>query len=294
MIVIPPIILNSTNITSTAPTSMDPAVWNSGSTYYQGNTVQVAGTVNKIYECIAVSVTAGYSPEVDVTKATPKWVEIGGTNKYAMFDGLRDTATVTTTGTGITVIATLSTVADSVSILRIRNITQVVIKGYSTYPTTVVYNKTYNTTNLVNLIVTDLPTSSNLTVEVIFTGTAPISIGTLVIGKYIYLGTLQQGAECISLNFSSIDRDTFGNPYMIKRRSVPKLQLKIFTEANNISNLLYYKSIIEAVSVVWVGLESQTTSKYYNALIMQGFFKEFSFEIDNPIGPMINLEIEET
>lgn len=294
MRVIPPVILNSTNTTSTAPTSMDPPVWNVGTPYTAGSIVQVAGTVNKRYECIAVSVTGGYSPEIDVTKTTPKWVELGGTNKYAMFDDLRSTSTVTTTATGITVLATLTTLIDSVAILRLSNVTQIVIKGYSVYPGTVVYNKTYNTTGLKNLVVFDLPSAVNLTVEVIFTGTAPLSIGSLVIGKYIHLGSLQTGAECLYLNFSSIDRDTFGTPFIVKRRSVPKLQLKVYIDASQVSSILQYRNILDAVSAVWVGLENQTNSYYYNSLIMQGFFKEFSFEINNPIGPMINLEIEET
>jgi len=291
---IPPILLNSTNTTSTAPTSMDPAVWNVGTPYVFGNRVQVAGTTNKIYECIAVSVTGGNSPEIDVTKITPKWVEIGGTNKYAMFDALRDTSTVTTTATSMTVLATLTTLADSVGILRLSNVTQVVVKGYSVYPGTVVYNKTYNTTGLKNLIMFDLPTAVNLTVEVIFTGTAPLSVGSLVMGKYIQLGILQTGSECLSLNFSSIDRDTFGIPYIIKRRSIPKLQLKSYIEASAIQQLLADRNTLNAVSAIWVGIENQTSNYYYNALIIQGFFREFSFEINNPIGPMINLEIEET
>jgi hypothetical protein len=136
-----------------------------------------------------------------------------------------------------------------------------------------------------------LPTST--VIEVIYTGTAPLSIGSLVLGSYLYIGSTQIGTECLYLNFSSIDRDTYGDAYFIKRKSVPKTQQKVYINKSEINTILQYRDELDAVPAVWSGLDDNTTHPYFNALLIYGFYREFSFEIDNPVGPMINLELEE-
>jgi hypothetical protein len=41
-----------------------------------------------------------------------------------------------------------------------------------------------------------------------------------------------------------------------------------------------------------VGVEDQN-HPYFEAYLIFGFYRDFTFEIDNPIGPMISLELEE-
>lgn len=285
MLVIVPATIDGSNTTSTAPTSVDPTAWSVSTPYVAGDRVSVYGTVNKIYECLT-NVTGGDSPEIDVTKITPKWVETGSTNKFAMFDGLRDTLTVTTTATSFTVTASINYGISALAVLNFSNVTQIQIQFIS--------GPTYNYTSLGDNLLVEYTTSYSNGFIATFTGTAPLSVGALVVGRSVYLGSVQNGSEANFLNFSSIDRDTFGTAYLIPRMGVPKIQVKVFTNKDNVDTLLQLKDDLNAVSTVWSGFDTKTTHPYYKALLIQGFYKEFSFEIDNPIGPMINLEIEET
>lgn len=297
MRVIPPITLNSTNIVSNAPTTGDPAItWDTTSSYIFGQQVKVLGTVNKMYECISATGTTASddSPEIDCLKPTPKWFDLGSINKYKMFDNLSSSYTTGNTSLAVTLTPGMSTSA--LAITHLNNVTQVVINGYVTHPTiawTRTFTPTVNYSVNNSTIYFDIP--SNITVFILtFTGTGTFYIGNIVVGNTYYnIGRLQDGTISSTLNFSSTDRDTYGNVVFIERRSITKVQHKVFIDSSNIDTLLYVKDLLNAIPAVWSGLDDSITHPYFSAVLILGFYREFHLEIDNPIGPMINIEIEE-
>lgn len=296
MQVIPPILLDSTNVISGAPTTGDPATtWDTAASYAFGQQVKVLGTVNKIYECIDVAGTtaADASPEVDVLRETPKWIEISPTNKYKMFDNLSDSYTTATTSLAVTLTPGMSTAA--LAIMHLNNVSNVVINGYVTYPT-VVWTRTFIpdiTVPNASTLYSNIP--SNITKFLLtFTGTGTITVGNVSVGNVVYnIGRLQHGTELNTLNFSSVDRDSYGNILILPRRNIGKAQCKLYIDPTNIYTLNYVKDLLNATTAVWSGLDDNTTHPLFNALLILGFYREFTFEIDNPIAPMANLEIEE-
>lgn len=293
MRVIPPITLNSTNVVSNAPPTNDPSAWSAVTTYYLGNTVQIAGTVNKIYECLATSITGGFSPEIDVTKSIPKWIEVGPINKYKMFDNLGETYTTATTSLTVTITPGMAVAA--LAITHLINVTNVTLNGYVTYPTSV-WTKSFSPDlNYPNASTIYFDTPSNATIYIlVFTGTGSFYVGNVVVGNTYYnLGKLQNNTTIDSLNFSTMDRDSYGTAQLLIRRSVNKIQHKTAVNSEDLYSLKSIKDHLNAVTAVWSGLDDNSTHPYFNALVTLGFYREFSFEVDNPIGPMVNIEIEE-
>lgn len=306
MRVIPPIALGSglALTSSDAPTAGDPAVWNSGTAYTVGATCSIAST-HKIYYCL-VAVTGGDSPEISITRAIPKWLELSATNQYAMFDLLRNTQTTATTT--MTVVTTLTQSVDALALLNMSGITGVTINatssGVPVYSNTIGLNNrnTYSWYSYfygyfrtkAATIVFDLPTQySNLVITVVFSGAGTIGVGAIAIGTSQFIGSLQKGAVVDALNFSTIDRDTYGNANLIPRRNVPKTNQKLFIDKSQLDTLLLLRDTLDATTAVWSGLDDDYTNDYFDALLIMGFYRSWSFQIDNPIGPMVLLELEE-
>ena len=286
------IIPQTISFTSTAPTTSDPSVWSSGSSYTVGATCSVAGSINKIYKCIIAVSPGGSSPEIDVNNTTPKWALVSYTNRYQMFDYLRDTSTNTITETSFSVTATVAA-SNSLCVVGMTGITQVVVA--STSPS---YSKTFNiptnsdgSMQYKEVILFDMPNCTIITVT--FYGTAPISVGNLVIGNYYYIGSVQIGAVSDFLNFSDLNRQEFGDATLKKRRGVPKLNAKIYIDKSKVDSLTTLKTQLESVPVLWSGLDDQMTHNYFSAMVILGIYKAFNFEIDNPAGCMINVELED-
>jgi hypothetical protein len=310
MKVIPPITLDHTNITSTALDTTDPAEWDTSASYAIGDRVKVTvSNINKIYECIIATTAADLSPEVDILKITPKWVEIGSINKYAMFDTLRSTKT--TASKYMSIVLSPGQLVDSIAILGMSGINTVNISakvdgGADTIVYEVSIDLNRRATNswytyFFGRYITkagfarfDLPTNlGNLVITITFMGAEDIGVGAVVLGNALDIGSLQRGAKVDVLNFSSIQRDLYGTATLIPRRNVPKTRQELYIPKNRLNTVLQYKDELDSVSAVWSGLDDDINHPYYDAVLILGFYREFSFDINNSIGVYINLELEE-
>lgn len=309
MKVIPPITLDHTNTNIIGSNDyLDPVEWDTSASYSIGDKVKVtASNINKVYECIIAATSSDLSPEQDIAKITPKWVELGSINKYAMFDANRSTQTfankylevVLTPGQLVNSIAIMNTV----SVLRY-NITATDSGSVVRYNRDVELNKRISKSwygyffgkfwTKAATAFFDLPTTyGNLTITISFYGDTDFGVGTIVLGNSIYLGSLQNGIQVDALNFSSIERDNFGTASLVPRRNVPKTKQKLYIDKQYLNSILLYKEILDSVPAVWSGLDDQNSHPYFDATLILGFYREFSFDISNPIGVYINLELEE-
>ena len=79
-VIIPKMLTEGNLVSSTIPET-DYGVWNSGTTYSVGQRVDVTTGVHKIYESLQ-GTNLNHSP----TTSPTWWVEVGPTNRWAMFD----------------------------------------------------------------------------------------------------------------------------------------------------------------------------------------------------------------
>lgn len=270
----------------------------------QSGTHTATAQVHRVYESLQAG-NLNHPPALADSAAW--WQDDGPTNRWAMFDLLRNTATeiaspltvVLRPGRRVNSIALLGLVADTVEITA----TSAAAGGgtvYS-YSATLSYRHTVdwysfyfgefgNTPSLVRF---DLPTYSDMEITVALTRAAGyVSCGALVVGKNVYVGRTLHQAENDGLNFSTIDRDGFGNSVLIQRRTVPKVNAQVRATKANVPRLVDLRVTLNAVPAVWAGLDEDDAG-YFGALLILGVYKQFTITADQPEEALVALELEE-
>lgn len=288
--------------------SSNPAWWaNIGNTYqvYSGAATYALGdrvidtTAHLVYESLVASNTG------NALTNTAKWLLIGPTNRWAMFDLLRDTASVVPSA--LTVILTPGRRVDSLAILgMVANSINISITSNAV----VVYNKTVNLdtrealdwfdyffypfTTQPSLALFDLPPYVNSVITITLTATSGnVECGACVLGSYEYIGDVQYSAESDVLNFSSVTRDFAGNTaVMVQRRNVPKTIQQIMLDKSRVNKVRTLRDALNAIPAVWAGLDNSGDG-YFEALLILGFYKKFTINLAHPTKAVISLELEE-
>ncbi len=282
-----------TSSTITAGDSGDPALWDAACLYSVGCVVRYG---IKTYVNISAGVSAT-TPDVAITI----WSQLGYINKFAMFDTMRNSSTFTrdyTVDNGIlTVVLTPGARSDSVALLGMVNVYYVSITA--TVSGTPVYSNVIDNiatlTEIKNRIRFDLPTSTNMviTITIKSDGNRNIECKTCVLGDAEFIGNIQRGVAIDTVNFSTIERDIYGNISFVRRKSVPKTSQKLFISSEEVTRIVSIRKILNAVPAIWCGMEDQEIIEYYDSLIILGFYRSFSIQMDNPLSATINLELEE-
>lgn len=297
MIVIPPVkvtdgILISSNIVEPATEDLGATAWSSGAGYSL-NAYVYRTTTHKIYQC-AVAVTAASAasyvlPEVAVLLPGSSWVEVRPTNKWAMFDFTRNTKTESSTGT-ISVSLNIPGRFDAVALVGLENVTNANI--YITYNsnTYTIYNGPVTTESLIKI---GFPPFYDPVLTVVLTGTGTIKCRGLAFGIYKDIGAIQRNVDIDATNLSSVERDTYGNASVVRRRSIPRISLQTYIDAKVINSVSAIRDSLNATPAIWSGLDVNTSDNYFESLLIVGFYKTFKFSLDNHLGAIVDIELEE-
>lgn len=300
MKVIPPITITDAILTSS--TAVEPATgevaWNSATNYAIGDKCYLN---HRRYECQVVH--SNRNPETD-TVTPAAWVDIGPTNKWAMFDLLRNTATEVASPLTVTLspgvrfdsLALFGLVADAVEITlqvdgeTVRTVQESlrtrIVTGWKDY-----YFKPFVTRP--SFVVFDLPPYVNAAVTIKLTrANGNVKCGGVVVGTYEDLGRVQYDAENDTLNFSKVDRDKFGNSELLPRRNVPKTIQKILLDKAKVNKARAVRDALNAVPAVWSGLDDWADG-YFESLLILGYYRRFTINLAHPKVAVLSLELEE-
>ena len=275
------------------------AEYAAGVTYALKDTIQVAAT-HKVYE----SLVAGNLGNA-VTDAT-KWLDSGSTNRWKMFDLLRNSQT-TVPGT-ITVVLTPGARINSLALMGL-TANSVTITVTSAFGGGQVYSKTedLNTrivldaydyffapfSTQVGVVVFDIPPYSDAIITVTITATSgSVACGGCVVGTFVYLGDVQYPPEADTLNFSTVARDSFGNSQLTPRRNVPKTTQTVWADKSRVNRLRAVRDALNAVPAVWAGIHDDTDG-YFEALFILGYYRKFSINLTHATVAIVSLELEE-
>lgn len=293
MKVISPIQITSGMITSTNATE-------TYSTYNSGTTYALAARVvygNFIYESLVAS-NIGNQPDISPTK----WLEIGPSNKWAMFDNKVDTQTIRTTP--LTVQVTPAIIVNSLSLLNIDAVTVTVdITDGPAGPN--VYSKTIDlddTTILdwymyffepydfrTDVVLTDLPPYSASVITVSLTKTTgTTAVGNMLLGNVVPLGLTQYGASAGIRDYSVKETDEFGNTAFVVRAFSKRMQAQVFLDNSSLNYVVKTLTNLRAVPAVWIGSEDTQLQP----LIVYGFYRDFNIDISYPTSSLCSIEIE--
>lgn len=275
--------------------------WTSAPAFAIGDK-RVRSSIHRKYLCVkAVPAGTVTAPELD----TLSWLDVGATNRWAMFNQSRNFQTVQTSG-NLTVTLTPGQRVSSVFLggLEAKTvILEMVAAGVTVYSET--FSGQLRGTSSwhdyffgsfkfrPSLLITNLPAYA--TAEIKLTLVNPglgAKCSTFAVGNAVFIGKMQYGATSDALNFSKIDRDTFGNAVLIPRRTVPTITGTLEVAKNLVDTVREVRVKLNAVPAVWSALDDPTED-YFGSLLVVGIYKQFSITIDNFDTAKINLQVEE-
>lgn len=295
-ILVPAAITDSVLTASSIPET-DYTAWATATGYVVGDTrIYVAANVHWVIVCIAAhtSLAGGPNDPIKDINATSGagvfWLRFSSTNKWKAFDQkIGDQAALAGSITYTLVAAQVSTAvfffnltANTIRVRVVETATSIVrydttasaleiggiIDWWSYFYSPIVYKSEAAFLNV--------PIFIGDTVTITIAGLATNKVGEIVMGVDYQLGTAIWPIAVGILDYSTKDRDTFGNPYITPRAFASRAEYKAWlltTDANRVKKLL---ASIRATPVVF----------YTNAIVsfndfgatLYGLYK--SFDID--------------
>lgn len=216
MTMITPITIGDSELTSTTAVYLNPE-WDVATSYVKGNKVYFG---MRSYEC-QIAVTGGDDPSENPLDGSgnPYWLDIGPSNKWAMFDN--QNFTQTSASSPFTVVIEAGR-ANSVSLFNTTGVTTVRIKVDSVAGGGTIHDETYTLSelaeaNMWSFLYEDRIERTNLYVDgwfeyadcvitATFTGGAP-KVGNLVVGVAFLIGETGDGMTISSRDTSTMEID---------------------------------------------------------------------------------------
>lgn len=283
-------------LVSTTATNAE-ADWSSGTTYALGD---IRTYASKRWQSLQ-NTNLNHVPDVSPTW----WSDLGADNKHAMFD--TQVSTSTTAVTTLSVIYAPAAIIDTVALINVVAATvQIIVRDGLAGP--IVYDKTAGISTddvgdwyeyffndplveRTQIVFYDIPPYLNAHVTLLFTNSTgeTVSVAQAVAGNVFTLGGTQYGADAGIIDYSLKETDEFGTITFVERAFSKRLNATVYvnnSELNRIQNLLYN---IRAKPSVWIGSDDPN---YQEALVIYGFYREFSTTISYPNHSLCSLDIE--
>ena len=287
--------LVSSNVAETVP------VWSNTTTYALGAHVRVDST-HHVYESLLAG-NVGKNP-ADAANQPPSpgasWLDIGATNKWAMFDQFNQTQTVNAGSIEIEIqavgritgMAFLNLGAASIDILMTDGVEGVI------YDETISLVDNQNISNWydyffepiilrTDVVVLDLPVHYGPLINVSInapSGTA--KIGNFVMGSMRKIGDTLYGPTIGIIDHSRKEVDDFGGVTLIER-SYRKTGTFRVTVPNNLADEVHrILTDYRATPIVYVGTGLYSASVYY------GFYRDFGVSLEYYQSATLDINIE--
>lgn len=296
MIVIAPTPITDSEFTSSTAPEADYAAYAAGTTYAAGARVIRTGT-HRIYESLQAG-NIGNTPETSPTW----WLDVGPTNRWAMFDNVVGTRTVI--ASPLTVVIAPGTV-DALALLELDGASLTVSMtsvtgGGTVYSRTVIldgseigdyYEYFFSPfTQLPSVVLTDLPPYEDGIITISLTNPSlDVGIGVCAVGLQSDLGGTQYGATVGITDYSLKTTDAFGNTTLTQRSYARRTNVRLWLGKGAINRVHRKLAELRATPCVWVGVTDDTA---YDPLTVFGFYKDFQIEVAYPTTALCSLEIE--
>lgn len=290
-----PAVLSSTNAAETV------ALWNSGTSYAEGNTSRSAVT-NRIYESL-IDGNLNKDP-TDAANLFPAdgavWMDIGPSNVWAMFDESNGTATqradeleVVLTpprvdsmgfaglvGTSIRIV-----INDGTSDIYDRTVRLVSAPGALGWWAWLFEERVQKR----SFLLTDLPAIPNPIITVTLTGAgSTVQFGTIAIGRQLYIGETEFGLALSRRSYSTLEDNDLGFYTVKKRGGSRRINATLFIENARVDLIKQEIDALDAVPVFWAFTDR------FDASFAFGFYRRFDIEIAYATHSLATVQIEGT
>lgn len=295
MQLIKPLAITESVLASSSIAENDYPPWSSAISYAVGGRC-IKG--HRIWEALVAHTNA--DPETDAS--TPaKWLNLGATNRWRMFDdkvstqstGIGQISLTLTPGALVNALALLEVQARSVSITltdpaagtvyqRTFLLSDIGASNWYEYFLTDIERKT-------TLVVLPLPLYPAATIQVTLQAaseSSPVACGHLLMGQLESIGTAVYGSSVGITDYSRKDVDEFGNYILIERPYSKRAEFDIAIETRRLSRIQRQLAKYRATPVLWIGHEEE------EATILFGFYKDFDLVISGPVISDCTLTLE--
>lgn len=269
-------------------------------TNYPKDHVVIRATTHRQY----MNLIAGQDATLPENAPT-RWKDIGATNRWAMFDMMRNTPTVL--ASPLTWVITPGQRVDSLALIGLKGVTNAQVSVTTNGNT--VYNITRNLTKrivsnwydytfapfttLPNVVLLDLPPFINAIITITLSGAGTVSCSGCIANFKQFIGTVDRNsAESDLANYSTVDRDADGNATFEPTRSIPVTNLTMYLDKALVKRAYDLRDLLNGAAAVWVTGMDDTDSFFY-MLFRRGFYRKFIIDVDDPTRAKITLQLEE-
>jgi hypothetical protein len=266
LLLLHPVTVTNAVLTSSNVAETDHSEWAAGTTYALGARVIKAST-HRIYESVAAT-NLGHDPAAE----TGHWVDVGPTNRWAMFDQALGSVTAQPSS----IVVTLAPgVIDALALLDVAgDSVRVQAAGYDvTKPV-----------GLGSIQFLDVP-ASGAAITVTVTGTGQVAIGTLLAGPLVSLGVTEVSPTAGITDFSRKDVDDFGGVTVVERAWAKRMTARALISSDAVDVVANRIAAVRARPCLWIGDEDS------DSLTVYGFFRDFSLEVGESVSHL-SLTIE--
>lgn len=258
-------------VSSTVPEA-DATAWSAATTYAVGDKVMKG---HRVYESLAAA-----NLNKDPAFAPAWWLDLGPTNRWAMFDGT--SATATEAASSITVVLDLPAVAELVMLELVAD--SVSITGTGVSLTLTVPAPTSPATS-VTLRVPNLGFGGgNLTIAA--SGSGTVAIGALTVGNPVELGITQMGATVGIIDYSARKTDEYGNVTVVRRGYSRRVSARVAVAPADFDDVAAVLSSVRATPCIW------DVSPRHQSLNVYGYYTEWSLDVSFPTLTYYTITIE--
>jgi hypothetical protein len=268
-------------------------LYNPATSYAKGDRVTDSPCGASVYESLTSSNVG--NPVTDATK----WLSIGASNYYAMFDDKNGSQT--TNPDTIVIEVEFFSVVNSVALINVEANTArfeawdssdnkvldqtISLRDYGRID---YYDYFTREIELVDRYINfEIPTifsgRGKLTLD--YTGSTA-KLGGLIYGNQYIIGDTQWGSSLGIRDYSTKEDDAFGNYVIIQRGFRDKIDADVFIQLNRVANVRKILTQYRATPVLWSAGDAN------NTLITYGYYRDFSVILSTPAGADCAIQIE--
>lgn len=264
-----PATIDDAVLTSSNVPENDYPAWSASATYALGARVILSAT-HRIYES-AANGNVGNNP----TGTAGQWIDIGPTNRWAMFDQ----ALGSQTERAGSIVVSLDPV-DPIDAVALLDVTAVSVRVQAPG-----YDRTLSPAIQPGAVTfLDLPATAGV-VTITISGSGAVSAGTLLIGKLLGLGTTEASPTAAITDYSRKETDAFGEVTVVERAWAKRMDVKSLISTAAVDVVAARIANMRAMPALWIG------DATLESLAIYGFFKDFSIAVDEHVSTL-SLSIE--
>lgn len=298
MKVVPPKEITDAVLISSSVAEDDHAEWSATTSYIEGDYCIMAAT-HCIYKCLVANTDK--KPSENTSGTTPKWYEVGMTNRWKMFDTTVSSATSAEETIEVVLdvsmcdtVALFSVVGDSVDLEVTDD------NGTSLYSSTVsmlvdnyvdwsdiFFTEPEFSGNILRVIPISFGTRLRITIN---SASGTVSCGHCAVGRGKYIGKSRYGMQLGLTDYSKKSTNDYGETYLAQGGYADTVDCDVWIAPKSRSKVKSLLSSLRATPVVWHLDNSDETSD--PDMVVFGFYEDFSVTIQGPTIVGCNISIQ--